>query len=420
MARETDKRWKGILIDWPTIADMDAIDYELKPLNQQQVAILLALLSYQKWPTRWTGLEMSKSELETYIADIEQRLMRNEGGEMATKDDIRDGMYEAMNRLAAQVVSGRYINIAVGDDGTVTDPTETEGESSVEDDPTTPDIDESLASTMGGSIAVCRALEKYLDKCDSLYGAVNGTPATTLAAAQSIIKAYFENDGAIMDSAISAYYSYRATQNQIAFNTSAAFEGYMYCRGHDERAFNKWLIDSSGYAETKRSMVSDMVIGLSEEFFTNNFVKGAQVPSTAYRAASCTKIQTENWTYPMQAASVAYVISGVLKANHRYQFDFSGSFTDVDNPNIVQDAFYSHNLTTGVKTYIGFTWSISGITAPVSADVPFKADHVYTVSLEKTGGDNNGTLTKLNNFTTPANSVGTITAKMTDNGEFGL
>jgi len=339
----------------------------------------------------------------------------------ALKQAIRDGMYETVNDVAKQIVSGRTSNISVDDDGAVTDPTTDGGIADLpEDDPATPDIDESLASTMGGAQAVSRAIEKFLDKCDSLYGATNGTPTTSLASAQDVIKAYFPTDATQMDSAIANYYTYRNTNNQIAFNTSLLFETYMYCRGHDELAFNQWLIDGVAYAEAKRLTVSNLVVGLSEEFWSSYFAKGAAVPSTDYRAASCTKIATESWSYAMQAASVAYVISGVLKANHRYQFDFSGSFTDVDNPNIVQDAFWSHNLTTGVKTYIGFTWSISGITAPIAAEVPFKADHVYTVTREKTGGDNNGTITKLNNFTTPSNTIGTLTAKMTDNGEFGL
>ena len=94
MARETDKRWKGLLIDWTEIADMDSVDYELKPLNQQQTAILLALLTYQKWPTRWINLALTKSELETYIADIEQRLMRNESSSMSC-EDIEDCLEES-------------------------------------------------------------------------------------------------------------------------------------------------------------------------------------------------------------------------------------------------------------------------------------------------------------------------------------
>jgi len=84
MARPTDKRWKGYLIDWPTIAAMDSEDYELKALNQQQVAILLMLLEYQKWDTRWTNLELSKDELQSYIGDIEIRLMGNEGSSMTS------------------------------------------------------------------------------------------------------------------------------------------------------------------------------------------------------------------------------------------------------------------------------------------------------------------------------------------------
>lgn len=80
MAKETDKRWKGRLIDWPTLSEMDTADYELKPLNQAQVAILLAALEPYRWGTRWIDLAISKDELELLISDIEYRLMLNEAG----------------------------------------------------------------------------------------------------------------------------------------------------------------------------------------------------------------------------------------------------------------------------------------------------------------------------------------------------
>lgn len=75
---ETDKRWKGRKIDWLEIADMDASTEEMKHLTQQQVAILLMLLDYQKWETRWHNLALTKNELESFIGDIENRLMTNE------------------------------------------------------------------------------------------------------------------------------------------------------------------------------------------------------------------------------------------------------------------------------------------------------------------------------------------------------
>lgn len=90
MSRETDKRWKGIVLDWSKLSAMDNIDYELKPLNQQQVAVLLSVLQYQKWATRWTNLSISEHDLQVFIADIEDRLMRNSSGGSMTCEDIED------------------------------------------------------------------------------------------------------------------------------------------------------------------------------------------------------------------------------------------------------------------------------------------------------------------------------------------
>lgn len=78
MAKETDKRWKGFLQDWNEVSDMDTVDYELKPLNQQQAAILLSAISVYRWQTRWTNLSIEKDELEKLISEIEYRLMINE------------------------------------------------------------------------------------------------------------------------------------------------------------------------------------------------------------------------------------------------------------------------------------------------------------------------------------------------------
>jgi len=420
MARATDKRWKGHLIDWPTIQAMDAEDYELKPLNQQQVAILLMLLTYQKWTTRWTNLDISDDELQKYIGDIEERLMRNEGG-MATKDDIRDGMYEALNRLAAQIVSGRYTNIEVSDDGTVSDPSDAAGDESTlpEDDPLT-ELNETLAAQNGGAIAVRTGVNQLLADL-ALYFGSDTTEDMPVAQAQALIAAKYKVDIGIMNPAIATYWGFRAAGTTViaALNTTT-LDNNLFCKGVSHQTINNVVLGTVAISIPVKINCTDLMNGLTNEQLSDWFTYGSKVPSTAYITYTCTKIQTEQWVYAMQAASVAYSISGVLKANHRYQFEFSGSFTDVDNPNIVQDAFYSHNLTTGIKTYIGFTWSISGITAPTTTQVPFQADHIYSIILDKTGGDNSGTITKLNNFTTPANTVGSISAKMTDMGEYAL
>lgn len=385
MARSTDKRWKGILIDWPTIADMDAVDYELKPLNQQQVAILLALLEYQKWPTRWTNLEMSKDELETYIADIEERLMRNEGGGMATKEDVRDGMYEAMNRLAAQVVSGRYTNILVGDDGTVSNPQD-EGDTPAplpEDDPTTP-YDDTLAAQMGGTIAVTRALELLYDKLDTYYGGVSGTPATPEADTFVFIKEYFPCDENAMSTAISAYYAYRMTQPVIGYSVSAVQQNFMFCKGGGESSWKRWLGDLSGYALAKFNVVTLLSNALAPEFWSGYFAEGASKPSTQYFDASCVPVATQ---------TLLNLLFGVarnttpLKALHRMDISVKGYATDTDGD--IQDFFWFRTAA-GVNTRQNPSFVHSaGANMPSDNQVVYNTAHEYRYTID---------LGNLNNF----------------------
>jgi len=419
MARATDKRWKGHLIDWPTIQAMDAEDYELKPLNQQQVAILLMLLTYQKWTTRWTNLDITDDELQKYIGDIEERLMRNEGGMSidyeALKNAIRDGMYEFGNDIAKQIVSGRTSNIAVGDDGTVSDPTDEAGDESTlpEDDPATT-INETLAAKSGAAIQVRLGCNDVWARLGTLY--TNGL--TNVQAKNLMLELYVWDDDNACQQLVDTYWTARAGAAPYVSSFAATLDGYIYCKGLSDQTIAEWIYELHTVNQQSMAM---LITNLADEQFARWWNAGLEVPSTNYLGYSCTKIDTESWSYAMQAASVAYVISGVLKGGHRYKFDFQGSFTDTDNPGIVQDAFWSHNLGTGIKTYIGLTWSISGITAPTSAQVPFRSDHKYSVTLDKNvGSDNAGTITKANNFTTPANSVGTISAVMTDMGEYAL
>lgn len=380
MPHWTDKRWKGIVIDWPTIEGMDTVDYELKPLNQQQVAILLALLEYQKWPTRWTGLEMNKSELETYIADIEQRLMRNEGGGMATKDDIRDGMYEAMNMLAKQIVSGRTTNISVGEDGTVSDPSDTDvGSDLPEDDPTTP-INEESTAKMGGCVSLSRAIESFLDKVDTYYGATNGTPATPVQDASVLIEASFPCDKTLMDAAIVAYYSYRNTNPRILFDVSQAMQLFLFCHGANEGAWNQWLVDQSGYAIGKFNTVHGLTEGLLPEFWSSYFNQGTDKPSTVYLEAGCVPSPREIMLLTVFNTNVTSQTG--WKPNHRLKFTVTGVLTD---PAGHKRDFWYYDANNAAPLFVPASMSMqlgTGITKPTINQVPFSATGSYIFTID--------------------------------------
>lgn len=379
MARETDKRWKGRLIDWEKIAAMDDIDYEFKPLNQQQVAILLALLEYQKWSTRWLNLEMSNSELLVYIGDIEERLMRNEGL-MATKDDIRDGIYEAFNRLSAQIVSGRYTNIAIDDTGGVSNPTEgTQDAALPEDDPLT-QINETLASKMGATSQVAKAIELLLDKLDAYYGATNGTPVTAQSDTQGFIEAYFPCDNTLMNTAIANYYVYRNTNGKFVFGADQNFQLYLYCHGASLAGFQRWLVDVSAYSVTKFNVVNDLVKALSDLFWSQYYQAGLSVLNLTYPDAACYPSPTEVMILTLGVTGTSQT---TWKINHRLRIEQEGYALDGTNGAICDSWWYKTTAGIPVNRIASNSWQYgAGIPKPTINVVPYRTDHKYVWTLD--------------------------------------
>lgn len=384
-----------------------------------------------KW-WRWKHNESPESTRARETAETWRLLFEmNENcegdGDVATQEDIAKGMYQALNWLALQVATGSYqnVNLSTDEDGVVTQPDGSgAGEEIPPDDPGTPDFNESLASEYGGAVSVARGLEGFLDKVDTLYGATNGTPVTSEASAQTIIKSYYPNDGAVMDTAITNYYSWRATNSRILFNTSSSFEGYMYCNGYNEQAFNRWLIDQSGYAEQKRVIVSGLVTGLSDEFFSQLFAKGVKAPSTAYYAAPCTKVNDETFTLDMSTANtVQRTTIETWKANHRFLVRVTGTFHDTDSPDWYGDGMYFYNVVTGVKTFsnLGFN-SSGGVANPTQAQVPYSPSHVYEFTIDRNNAADNICIIDKDNGSNMAvpNVSGILTITIKDLGDISV
>lgn len=391
MGKSTDKRWKGHVINWLEIADMDDVTYDYKLLNQQQVAILLALLEYQKWATRWTNLELDNSELLAFVGDIEDRLMRSELSMSIDYDAWYDAnkraMYDAINDVAKQIVSGRTFDISIASDGTVSNPADDVNElpESPADNPLTPLIREDWAAQMGGAIAVSVAVALFIAKIDTAYGVVNGTPVMSLSDCQFLIKTYFECDAAAMDAAIAGYYTYRNTNGRIVFTTSDSTESYLFCNGANELGLKKWTIDQSAYPAVKQAMFLTLVAALADAFWTGYYSSGLLIPSTEYRAAACTPFDTEIITFTgADFTGSAYKSGGVVNKNsHRVLLDVTGKVNDTLGG--VQDFFWrKDNL--GALTFVGNatangTWQVnSNWSAPSASEVPYRADGHYQVT----------------------------------------
>lgn len=295
----------------------------------------------------------------------------------ALKNAIRDGMYEFGNDIAKQIVSGRTTDIAVGSDGTVTDPTDsTGGEELPPDDPGT-EYDETAAAEYGGTLAICRAVELFWDKIDAYYGNVNGTPALPQGDTQALMKAYFPIDEDAFDLALTAYYLYRSGQPQLNINFTATNYLFIYCKGSNETAVNQWLIDSSGFSFGKITQAAQLINGLAPEFWSKYMAQGIKTPSTSYLDAPCVPIAPQTLTGLVFGTARS---TTPLKASHRMLMKVKGYALDVDGD--IQDWFW-YRTAAGVNTRSNavFTHGAGG-NQPSDNQVVYSPTHEYEYTID--------------------------------------
>jgi len=390
-------------------------------------AAYVQLYKLGKW---WSWKRDDSGELATQSAMTWRSLFEfNEdcgGSDVATKDDIRDGIYEAMNRLALQVATGQYANIGLStdEDGTVTPTPEggEDGEGTLPDDDPETEIDESKAARQGGATEVAAAIELFFDKIDGYYGPVNGTPTYTEAETSAQIISYFPCELVPMEQAITDYYAFRGTNARFLFEPTTAFDTYLFCKGSNRRSFSRWLADVSGFPVSKQVLMSQMANALSDEFWSGYFAEGTETPSTLYREASCEPVQDETLTLNMAGGGEGKTGIVTQKAFHRLLIDISGQATDAATPNVVIDFFYRKNAdgTITRESGIGY-FTGAGITSgtnPSNSAVPYQTDGHYVFTIDTLTA---GALTFLrDNGTLGVGTVGTITITVKDQGEYAL
>lgn len=308
------------------------------------------------------------------------------GGDMATKEDIRDGMYEAMNRLALQIATGSYADISLitDGDGTVSQPS---GEAAVdlpEDDPATA-INETESARYGGSVELGSKISLFLSKLDTYYGVTNGTPLYPASSAKQSINNYFPVTQPDMDAAIDAYYVWRASNGMIAFSSSAAFSLYLYCNGNDAFAAKRYMTDVSGYNLDKQNIVNFLINSLAPEFFSQYLAYGATVPSNGYLDAACVPMAYQE-VLNIPYASTRNLVPTLAKNGHRLLIEVSGYFNDPDGD--LQDAFW-YRTAAGVLTRSNFTFTNgAGTNMPSDNQVPYNTSHVYQYTIDLAVGSN--------------------------------
>jgi hypothetical protein len=318
------------------------------------------------------------AEDENYHA-IQQILIFLEGVEpMGTVEDICAGVLCALETVSSRVLAGQAGNIiggvTINPDGSVT---VGGGATLPTDDPSTL-INETEAARFGGVNEVAAKIELFLDKLDTAYGATNGTPTMLVADAKNLINGYFQTDITLMNAAIDAYYSYRATNNRILFDRPSSFALYLYCNGYTAQSVKRWFLDTSGFVASKMAIVLQLIDALLPAFFTDYYGTGIAVPSSLYLDAPCVPIEYQEFENVPFASARA---TTVLKASHRMKFRISGHSVDTDGD--IQDAFYYVNASTGVRTRTNPTMVHSaGANMPLDTQIPYNTAHVYEYTID--------------------------------------
>lgn len=392
--------------------------------NKEWCEFIFGWLTWMQDPAFWTDAE------DTNFHAIQQLMIFEEGINgtiLMTPDEfresLRDGMYEAFNNLAKQIVSGRTTNISVGDDGTVSDPATGGSDDLPEDDPTTP-IDEASAAFAGGSIAQARGFKAVYDDLFALFG-IDASPDTPLADAQFIIAATYSVDQPAMDNAIAGYYAIRsALFSDYAVLNADAMAEILFCSNGEKGRLNAYILDLPTPSLAARKNICDIFNAVSGEQSIIWFNRGIQVPSTIWQTYYCARQPSETITLDMSTANtVSVTTSFIWKKGHRLLIHVSGTFTDSDVPGFISDGLYAVN-STGGKNFVvlGFN-SSGGTTNPTETQVPYQSSHVYEFTIEKnpnTGTDATIIISKDNGSFNLPNVSGILEVTITDLGYFGV
>jgi len=336
----------------------------------------------------------------------------------STYDAIKNGIYDAFNDLAKQVVSGSKFGFSVDEDGNVVigDPNAPSAELP-EDDPLTT-INEEKAARYGGLLEVAAKLELVLDKADTFFGVPSGavTPVTSLADATAAMQAYFACDEPLMAAAMNDYYNWRlGGATQINFARGTAFPLFLYCNGYDYNALARYMADSSGFIFSKQAICLGLWKALVEKFYSDFYNIGIQTPSNSYLDADCVPVESQSFTnVPFSSIRT----TTIMKAYHRLRVKITG--VSVDSNGHIQDAFWFVNGSTGVRTRTNPTLThVGSVTQPSDNQVVYNSAHAYdfTIDLNVNPG-NPFSITMNKNGTHAGTPSPNFTIEITDLGRF--
>jgi len=386
-------------------------------INKEWWSHISGMIDVLSSPELWAGDDDEKTRAIREIAALLASEACMSIDYDALTQAIRDGIYTAGNDFAKQLISGGTTNIVVDDEGNVTVPSDAITIPPVEDDPDTA-LDESLASAAGGAIGIRLGFNDIWGSLITWYaGAISAAETTS-----RLLKIYKWVSDAECSAFVNDYYAARAGALAFITTWATSLDSKMYCKGHTKQQIFDWIYDT--YVTSQQDMSLDLCTAIADEQIALWYAYGQQTPSTAYLEYSCTKIQFEEFTFNMALANApAYTTNGVWKGGHRFLVEISGSYADSDLPDLLGDGMYFLVPSTGVKTYSPLSFNFGGaVTAPVQAQVPYSAAHVYSFTVEKLVGSGSaaGIITRDNGSMTIPNVTGILTVKITDLGEFAV
>lgn len=381
MSESAKRTYKAFPLVWDEIAKNDHETDKMRPLTELQSAILLGAIEHCRWPTRWIGLGISAEQLEKEIAEIKDRLMREAGGEMATKADIRDGIYEAANRIALQIASGSFsgLNFSTDENGIVTIPPSggVSDEDLPVDDPTSA-IDETEAARGGGAISVRIGINTIWSNLATWFG-VDAAPDTPLATSQTRLKQIYQLDPTGADALVAQYYSDRQQALPSVTSFANTLDGYLYCKGISTQTIAEWIYEV--HTANQQAQASFILAALTQEQLTAWYNIGTTKPSTTYKEYGCVPSPTEIMFY--LALGVGQYSQTSWKPNHRLLITMENYFTDADSDTL-DAAWYNDGV--GVPQNRIANWFLSqggvNFTKPTANQIPYSASHKYQFTIE--------------------------------------
>lgn len=327
-------------------------------------------------------------------------------------------IYDAINDVAKQIVSGRTTNISVGAGGEVSDPSVGAGvePDPIEDDPETT-IDETLASRAGGVINTRLWIQRVLNDMAAWHFA-----SVPIIAVSGRLQTLYGFDATLIDAWVDYYWNVDASPDTV-ITLLTTLDSEFFCRGLSSETFANYALNKH-VITTDRETLFQLAPYLTQELLNKWYETGVDTMATDYLAYSCVKIPSYEFTLQI---GVTLNDPVVLKANHRYEVIASGHMVDSADGDI-QDAWF-RKTTAGLPVFSNsdFNIQIGGApkTDPTTFEVtydPVNHRYIHTIDL---GGSSVGAQWTWNRNSgmaagTTTSPSGGLLVKVRDLGEIGI